>query len=95
MSDKSPKTSMGIFWFLFILLLILHQDFWNWSSEGIIFLGMPIGLFYHAVFSVACSILGAWAVLRVWPVKWEKYAEGLENSSDSAEHECPDEDSNS
>lgn len=86
MTGKSPKTSMGIFWFLFVLLLLLHQDFWNWTSEEIIFWGMPIGLFYHAVFSVACSLLGAWAVLRVWPVHWEEYAEDVEKAPDSTEH---------
>ena len=37
--------------------------------------GVPIGLFYHALFSLACSGLGAWAVLRAWPSDWEQCAE--------------------
>ncbi len=86
---------MKIFWCVFLALLVLHQDFWNWSSEEIIFLGMPIGLFYHAGFSVACSILGAWAVLRVWPVHWEEYAEDSEKLSDCGEYEPRAGDSNS
>lgn len=80
MLDNFPKSSMRIFWLFFILLLILHQDFWNWSSEKVIFLGMPIGLFYHAIFSIACSALGGWAVLCAWPVRWEKYSEIKEGS---------------
>ena len=81
---------MRIFWSIFILWLILHQDFWNCSSEETLFLGMPTGLFYHAVFSVACSILGAWAVLRAWPVHWEKYADRSEKSSVCSEHQSKD-----
>ena len=58
---------MKIFWGLFFALLFLHQDFWNWSSEEVILLGMPIGLLYHAFFSIACSVLGFWAVVKTWP----------------------------
>ena len=67
---------MKIFWILFWALLFLHQDFWNWSSEEMVLGGVPIGLFYHALFSLACSGLGAWAILRAWPSNWEQYAEG-------------------
>jgi len=66
---------MKISWILFWALLFLHQDFWNWSSEEMVLGGVPIGLFYHALFSLACSGLGAWAVLRAWPSDWEEYAE--------------------
>jgi hypothetical protein len=66
---------MKIFWILFLALLFLHQDIWNWSSEEMVLGGVPIGLFYHALFSLACSGLGAWAVLRAWPSDWEQYAE--------------------
>jgi hypothetical protein len=66
---------MKIFWGLFFALLFLHQDFWNWSSEEVILLGMPMGLLYHAFFSIACSVLGVWAVVKTWPKEWEEYAE--------------------
>lgn len=83
---------MGIFWFFFALLLILHQDFWNWSSQRFVFWGMPIGLFYHTVFSLSCSLLGFYAVVRAWPEYWEKYAEDPESSSESGESQSTDED---
>ena len=66
---------MKIFWVIFLALLVLHQDFWNWSNEDVFAWGMPIGLFYHAFFSIACACLGVWAVLRAWPKDWENYAE--------------------
>ena len=81
MTASLAKPRMGIFWLFFILMLLLHQDFWNWSMDGISYLGMPIGLFYHAIFSIACSFLGAWSVIRAWPEKWEKYAEEKEGTT--------------
>ena len=71
---------MGMFWLFFLVMLFLHQDFWNWSTEEVSFLGMPTGLFYHTIFSIACSLLGAWAVICAWPVKWEKYADEDDDS---------------
>ena len=75
MSVHSQTVPMRTFWLFFLVLLFVHQDFWNWSDESLVGLGMPIGLFYHALFSLACSALGFWAVTRAWPIEWEKYAE--------------------
>ena len=39
---------------LAMALLVLHQDFWNWEQYQPLWLGfLPIGLTYHAAFSVA------------------------------------------
>ena len=75
MSVHSQTVPMRTFWLFFLVLLFVHQDFWNWSDQSLVGLGMPIGLFYHALFSLACSALGVWAVTRAWPTEWEKYAE--------------------
>ena len=75
MSVHSQTIPMRTFWLFFLVLFFLHQDFWNWSDESLVGLGMPIGLFYHTLFSLACSALGFWAVTRAWPTEWEKYAE--------------------
>ena len=73
---------MRAFWFIFLGLLLIHQDFWNWSSEEIIAWGMPVGLIYHAGFSIACSLLGVWAVCRAWPTSWEQYAAQQDETSE-------------
>lgn len=83
MKSISAKPNMKMFWFFFLLMLFLHQDFWNWSSQNPSLLGIPVGLFYHAIFSIACSLLGAWAVIRAWSEQWEKYAEEVDESADS------------
>ncbi len=50
------------------LLYVLHQDFWFWrEARPFVFGFLPIGLFYHAVFTVACSVLLALLVKFAWP----------------------------
>jgi hypothetical protein len=46
------------------LLYALHQDFWYWrEARPLVFGIFPIGLFYHAAYTVAAS--GAlWLVVR-------------------------------
>jgi hypothetical protein len=47
---------------------LLHQDFWNWNkSEPLIFGFLPIGLAYHAGYSILASILMAVLVKLAWP----------------------------
>ena len=51
-----------------VLLYVLHQDFWFWRDARPLVLGiLPIGLFYHAAFTVATA--GAlWLLVRyAWP----------------------------
>ena len=52
---------------LIILLAILHQDFWWWDSDTIVFGFVPIGLAYHAGVSLAAGLLWALAVRYCWP----------------------------
>jgi hypothetical protein len=54
------------------LLYVLHQDFWFWrTARPLVFGFLPIGLFYHAVFTIAVS--GAlWLLVRYgWPTHLE------------------------
>jgi hypothetical protein len=38
------------------LLYLLHQDFWFWrEARPLVFGFLPIGLFYHAAYTVASS----------------------------------------
>jgi hypothetical protein len=58
---------------LAVVLFILHQDLWLWSSATPLILGsLPIGLFYHVCFSIASSLL-MWALVKwAWPAHLEK-----------------------
>ena len=60
---------------LFIIMLVIHQDFWYWDDASLVFGFMPIGLFYHAVFSICCAVLGGLAIKYVWPTELEAHSE--------------------
>lgn len=69
-----------------VALYILHQDFWNWrTAHPLVFGFIPIGLFYHACFSVAASLVMWLLVKHAWPshlereVKQSPTEEGADN----------------
>ena len=67
-------------YFIAVLILAvyaLHQDTWNWTNRTLLFGVMPVGLAYHAGFSVLCSILMFILVKTMWPSKLEEEVEAL------------------
>jgi hypothetical protein len=61
---------------LIALFVVLHQDVWFWTStRPLVFGFMPIGLFYHAAFTVACAALMWLLVARQWPGHLESHAD--------------------
>lgn len=52
---------------------LLHQDFWNWDkAEPLLFGFVPIGLAYHAAYSLAAAAL-MWVFVKfAWPAHLEK-----------------------
>jgi hypothetical protein len=57
-------------------LYILHQDIWNWrTAYPLVFGFVPIGLFYHACFAVAASLLMWLLVTFAWPSHLEREVE--------------------
>jgi hypothetical protein len=64
---------------LAIALFVLHQDFWNWSNSSLVFGFMPVGLAYHACYSLAAAALWAFAIKFAWPseiVAWADEEDG-------------------
>ena len=77
---------MAAFTYVLILaLFVLHQDCWLWDSRSLVFGFMPVGLAYHALFSLAAA--GVWAVATrsVWPHRWEEWGE--EETGEAEERE--------
>ena len=67
-----------------VALYILHQDVWFWRTAHPLVLGfIPIGLFYHAVFSVACSVVMWLLVTYAWPSHLESEVEQIRSEEDS------------
>ena len=51
-------------------LYVLHQDVWFWNrAQPLVFGILPIGLFYHAAFTVATSVVMALLVRLFWPAE--------------------------
>jgi len=47
---------------------LVHQDFWNWTRvEPLLFGFLPVGLWYHALYSLLASAL-MWVLVKfAWP----------------------------
>ena len=56
-----------------LIVYALHQDFWNWSvSDPKIFGVLPIGLAYHAGYSIMCAGM-MWVLVKfAWPEHLEQ-----------------------
>ena len=53
-------------------LYALHQDFWFWrEARPLVFGFVPIGLFYHAAYTLAVSVMMVWLVRTRWPAHLE------------------------
>lgn len=57
-------------------IYVLHQDVWFWRTpHPLVFGFLPIGLFYHACFSIAAALL-MWVLVKyAWPSHLERKAE--------------------
>jgi hypothetical protein len=57
---------------LVIAVLILHQDFWLWTDKTLVFGFLPIGLAYHALYSLVAAFT-MWLLVRfAWPKEIEE-----------------------
>ena len=51
-----------------LLVFVLHQDFWFWrSARPLVFGFLPVGLAYHAAYTLGISGLMLYMVRRHWP----------------------------
>jgi len=69
------KSRLGIIVIVFVLLALLHQDQWNWDNANTVFGFMPVGLAYHAAYSIVAAIFWAAVVRFAWPTGLEKWAD--------------------
>jgi hypothetical protein len=50
------------------LVYLLHQDFWFWrTARPLVFGFLPVGLAYHAAYTLAISLLMFYLVRHHWP----------------------------
>lgn len=58
-----------------LVLYVLHQDWWLWrDARPLVFGALPIGLFYHAAYTAAVSLVLVPIVRVLWPSHLEDRA---------------------
>lgn len=67
---------------LFVVMFVLHHDFWFWDDRRLVFGFMPIGLAYHAGFSIAAACLWFAALKLAWPDELEAWADEFDAKGD-------------
>ena len=66
-----------VIWILVVLLLVFHQDYWQWTDAALDFGFLPRAMTYHVILSIVAA--GGWllATKFCWP---EWLDEGVEHS---------------
>ena len=82
---KAAKTI--VLTLLVIVVYLLHQDFWNWNNaQPLLFGFLPVGLAYHAGYSILAAVLMAVLVKFAWP----KHLEDVQPEPGADASETPD-----
>ena len=56
-----------VIWVLVVLLLVVRQDFWNWTNTELLFGVLPGSLFSQACISLSAACVWWLAVTYAWP----------------------------
>ncbi len=55
-----------------VVVILLHQDVWNWTDRTLVFGFLPIGLAYHGAYAVLAACTMALLVRFLWPSHLEE-----------------------
>ena len=55
-----------------VVVYLLHQDNWNWKNSDLVFGILPVGLAYHAGYSILAAVMMAVLVKFAWPKHLEE-----------------------
>lgn len=62
---------------LVLAFWVLHQDIWFWKSARPLLFGfLPVGLAYHAFYTLGIAVLMAVLVKLAWPHELEREVDG-------------------
>ena len=82
------KSRQNLFIPAFLLLFLLHQDFWFWTDDTLVLGFLPLGLAYHAAYSIAAAVLWGLVVHFAWPGHIQEFgdsAPGLDQNASTPE----------
>lgn len=78
-AGNSKTRSSLLIWLGAAILFCLHQDFWLWDNSHLLLGFLPIGLGYHALFSILAASLWALAIRLAWPNRLESWASQIDD----------------
>lgn len=61
-------------WFALIIIAIIaaHQDVWNWRAVNPFLFGLPVGLWYHVLYTLCAAGVMTLLVRYNWPEELEE-----------------------
>jgi hypothetical protein len=72
----------GLLTLAVVVVYALHQDIWLWrTARPLVFGFLPVGLAYHAGYSILAALLMWLLVSLAWPHHLEEEAEKHDRSS--------------
>jgi hypothetical protein len=74
--SSNNMTKRKLIYFVIIVLALVHQDFWLWDDPTLLFGFLPVGLAYHAFYSLVAVLVWLLALKYAWPADIEAFAEG-------------------
>lgn len=76
MTDSGPPTTARRWVYVAaVVLVIVHQDFWLWHDSRVVLGFLPVGLAYHAAYSLAAALWCVMAIKLAWPADREAWAD--------------------
>ena len=79
MKRKAANWTFGV---VLVVFTLLHQDVWFWTDARLVFGFLPVGLAYHAAYSLATALLWWLAIRFMWPVQLEQWADETEEDGE-------------
>jgi hypothetical protein len=72
--DRAGTPGWKFYVAVWLAMMAVHQDFWNWRDATLVFGFVPVGLAYHLGYSILASVVMAVLVRRAWPAHLEALA---------------------
>ncbi len=72
-----PQTALNwkLYGLLWVVMMVLRQDFWFWTDKTLVFGVLPVGLAWQVGYSILAALI-LWGLVR-W--QWPRELEQLED----------------
>ena len=68
---RRERLNRYVIWAALLLLVVLHQDYWQWNNSTLLFGFLPYTLAYHAALSLLAAAIWWVAATWFWPTDLE------------------------